>query len=69
MLHRAIVHDRAQLGGHLLSKTPGKSRRALAVEIALQPVTDRFVQQHAGPARSEHDGHLAGRGRHGLQVQ
>ena len=40
---------------------PGEGRGALAVEIALEAVADRLVQQHAGPAGAEHDRHLAGR--------
>src|SRR5574340_1775949 len=44
------------------------SRFSLAVEIALETVADRLVQQHAGPARAEHDGHLAGRRRSRFEV-
>jgi hypothetical protein len=40
---------------------PGIGRGALAVEVALQAVADRFVQQHAGPAVAEHHRHRAGR--------
>ena len=47
---------------------PAKALRALAVEVAFQPVADGLVQQHAGPARAEHDGHLAGRRRARFEV-
>ena len=41
---------------------------ALAVEVGFEPVADRFVQQDAGPAGAEHDGHLAGGRLHGVQL-
>ena len=44
-----------------LADPAGEGRGALAVEIALEAVADRLVQQHAGPAGAEHDRHLAGR--------
>src|SRR5690606_17325663 len=47
-------------GGDALTDAAGERRTALAVEVALEPVPDRLVQQHAGPARPEHDGHAAG---------
>ena len=40
---------------------PAERRGLLAVEVALQAVADRLVQQDAGPARPEDHGHLAGR--------
>ena len=46
-----------------LADPAGESRRALAVEIALEAVADRLVQQHAGPAGAEHHRHLARRAR------
>src|SRR3546814_18009545 len=46
----------------------GKGRGALAVEIAFEAVTDRFVEQHAGPAGAEHHRHLAGWRRDGFEV-
>src|SRR5690606_26990767 len=39
-----------------LADPPGKGARTLAIEIALQPVTDRLMQQHAGPAGAEQHG-------------
>jgi hypothetical protein len=38
-----------------------EGRGLLAVEVALQAVADRLVQQDAGPAGPEHDLHFAGR--------
>src|SRR3546814_14611050 len=46
----------------------GKGRGALAVEIAFEAVTDRFVEQQAGPAGAEHHRHLAGWRRDGFEV-
>ena len=43
-----------------LADAAGERARALAVEVAFEAVADRLVQQHAGPARAEHDAHLAG---------
>ena len=58
---RAVV-DHGHAGrGDPLADPAGEGRGALAVEIALEAVADRLVQQHARPARAEHDGHLAGR--------
>ncbi|ABA47973.1 hypothetical protein BURPS1710b_3335 [Burkholderia pseudomallei 1710b] len=59
---RAVVDDGHALGRDLLADAARERRRALAVEVALEPVADRLVQQHAGPARAEHDRHRA-RGR------
>ncbi len=44
-----------------------KARRLLAVEVAFEAMADRFVQQNARPARTEHDIHRAGRARRGGQ--
>ena len=41
---------------------------SFAIEVALQPVSYRFMQHHAGPARSEHDIHLTGWSRKGLKI-
>ncbi len=64
----AVIHHRDPRCGHALADAPRKHRAALAVEIALEAVADRFVQQHARPARPEHHGHGAGRGRPRRQV-
>ena len=60
---RAVVNHSAQLRGHALPDTTGERGSALAIEIAFQAVTDRLVQQHAGPAGAQHDRHVAGRRR------
>jgi hypothetical protein len=51
-----------------LADPAGEGRAALAVEVAFEAVADRLVQQHAGPAGTEHDGHRACRGIHGLEI-
>ena len=56
----AVVHHGDALRGDPLAEQAGEGRGLLAVEVALQAVADRLVQQDAGPARSEHHGHLAG---------
>ena len=65
---RAVIEHRDPLGGHPLTDAPGKSTRALAVEIALQAMAHRLVQQDTGPARAEHHRHLAGRSRTRLEI-
>ena len=40
-----------------------KAETPLAIEVALEPVPDRLVEEDAGPARTEHDRHGAGRRR------
>src|SRR5207245_4659812 len=40
----------------------GEGRGPLAIEVALEAVPDRLVQENARPAGPEHDGHLS-RGR------
>ena len=63
----AVVDDRAQGARHLLAHAAGEGGHALAVEIGLEAVAYRFVQQDAGPARSENDGRFAGRRLDGIQ--
>ena len=58
---RAVVDHGDARRRHALADAAGKCRTALAVEIAFQSVTHRFVQQDAGPARPQYDGHVAGR--------
>ena len=64
----AVVEHGHALGRDTLADAPGKGARALAVEVAFQPVADGLVQQHAGPARAEHHAHLAGRCGPGLEI-
>jgi hypothetical protein len=47
---------------------PAEGGAFLAVEVAFQAMADGLVKQDAGPAIAEHDGHQAGRGRAGAQV-
>src|SRR5690606_41219918 len=62
-LDGAVVEDGRAGGGHPLADAPREHRGALAVEVALEAVANGLVEQHARPARPEHDGHLArGRG-------
>src|SRR5262249_51239331 len=56
----AVIYDRDARCGDALTDATGKGRAALAVEVALETVPDGLVQQHARPARAEHDGHRAG---------
>ncbi len=58
---RTVIDDGHARGRYALADAAGVHRGALAVEIAFQAVADRFVQQHARPARSEHDRHHASR--------
>ena len=67
--HRAVVDHRHQFGGDLLTDAARERGDALAVEVALEPVADRLVQQDARPARTEDDGHRARRRVHGRQLQ
>ena len=65
---RAVVDDGDALGGDLLAHQAGEGRGLLAVEIAFEPVADRFVQHDAGPAGAEHDIHFAGRRRDRFEI-
>ncbi len=47
---------------------PGEGRGLLAIEVAFEPVADRLVQHHAGPAGAEHDVEFAGRGGDGFEI-
>ena len=57
----AVVDDGDARRRHALAHAAGVRRGALAVEIAFQAVTDRFVQQHARPTIAQHHRHRAGR--------
>jgi hypothetical protein len=58
----------AELRGHLLADATREGRGALAIEVALQAVADRLVQQDAGPARAEYHGHRARRAPGWLEI-
>ena len=64
----AVVHHRAELGGHALADAPGEGRGLAAVEVRLQPVSDGLVKQDAGPAGTEDHVHGARGSRHRLEV-
>ena len=63
-----IVDHGAEFRRHLGADPPGECRGLLAVEVAFQSVPDRFVQQDAGPSRTEHDRHGPGGGGDGVEV-
>src|SRR5262249_34253598 len=58
----AVVDHRDELGGDLLSHASREGRGLLAVEISLEAVAHRLVEEDAGQARAEHHRHLAGGG-------
>ena len=63
------VVDHGDAGrGDALAHEAGEGALALAVEIALEPVADRLVQQDARPAGAEHHVEGARRRRHGVEV-
>ena len=65
---RAVVDDGDFFAGDLFADEPCECRRLFAVEVGLQAVADRLVEQDAGPSGTEDDGHLAGRGRDGVEL-
>ena len=67
--HGAVIDHGALFAGYALADETGKGGGLLAIEVGFEAVTDRFVQQHAGPARAEHDFHLAGRSFARVQLQ
>jgi hypothetical protein len=64
----AVIDHGDALGGHALADAAGEGGAALAVEVTLEAVANRLVQQDAGPAGAQHHRHFAGRGRLGGQV-
>ncbi len=58
--HGAVVHHGDALGGDALAHEAGEGRGLLAVEVAFEPMPDRFVQHHARPTGAEHHIHFAG---------
>ena len=57
---RAVVDDGDAGRGHALADAAREGREALAVEVALEAVADRLVEQDPRPARREHDRHRPG---------
>ena len=64
----AVVDHGAERARDLLADAAAERGDALAVEIGFEAVAHRFVQQNAGPAGSEHHGHLAGRRFDGVEL-
>ena len=64
----AVVDHGAERAGHLLANAAGEGGDAFAVEVGLQAVADGFVEQNAGPAGAEDDGHFACRGFDGVEL-
>ena len=64
----AVVDHGAQRARDLLSDAAAEGGGALAVEVGFEAVADGFMQQDAGPAGSEHHGHLAGGRFDGVQL-
>src|ERR1019366_4149407 len=67
--HAAVVDDSDLLAGNLLADEAGEGGGLLAVEVGFEAMADGFVQQDAGPARAEDDGHLAGGGGDGRELE
>ena len=57
------------LDGDLLADEAGEGGGLLAVEVGFEAVAYGFVQQDAGPAGAEDDGHLAGGCGDGAELQ
>ena len=57
----AVVDDRDPGRADALADAARERAGALAIEVAFEAVTDRFVQQDARPAVAEHHRHLARR--------
>src|SRR5580692_9987953 len=66
--HGAVIDDRYTFRSDLLPHQSGKRRSLLAVEVAFKAMPNSFMQHHAGPARAEHDVHLAGRCGHRFEI-
>ncbi len=58
---RSVIDDGHAPCGDALADAARKCARALAVEVTLEAVTDRLVQQDARPAVAQHHRHVAGR--------
>src|ERR1700741_2876304 len=64
----AFLDPRDQPRGHGLAEPPGEGGGLLAVEVALEPVPHRLVEEDARPARPQHHRHLAGGGVRGPEL-
>src|SRR5450830_1074628 len=64
----AIIKHGHAFGSHTLADPTTERAGALAVEITFQSMTNRLVQQNAGPSGPKHHGHLTSWRRAGFQV-
>src|SRR6266567_643784 len=64
----AVVDHRHELGGDLLPHAPGEGRGLLAVEVSLEPVAHRLVEEDARPAGTQYHRHLPRRRLHGMEL-
>jgi hypothetical protein len=64
----AVIDDGDASRRDAAADATGKGRTSLAVEIALEAMTHRLVQQDARPAGTEDDGHRTRRRRPGDQI-
>ena len=67
--HAAVVDDGDFFAGDLLSDEAGEGGGFFAVEVGFKAVAHGFVQQDAGPAGAEDDGHLACGGGDGVELE
>ena len=67
--HPPVVYNGHLAARHPLPHESRKRRRLLPVEVCLQTVPHRLMQQNAGPSRTQHHFHLARRRRHRAQLQ
>ena len=65
---RAVVDHGDAGGGDALAHQAGEGALLLAVEVALEAVADRLVEEDARPAGAEHHVEGAGRGGDGGEV-
>src|SRR6266403_1364111 len=68
LAERAVIDYGALRRRNLLADAAGECGGALAVEVSLEPVPDRLVQQDSRPARTQHHRHGAGWRRPRLEV-
>ena len=64
----AVVDHGAERARHLLADASAERRDALAIEVRFEAMADRFMQQHAGPAGTEHHDLFAGGRFHGVEL-
>jgi len=65
---RAVVNHRHPRRGHSLPQTASEDGGALAIKVPLQAMSNRLMQQHPRPARTQDHRHHAGGRRSRLKV-